>query len=384
MKITCTQENLARSLSYLERATGKQSTLPILSNFLLSGGKGGLKLSATNLEIGVVSVIGAKIDGEGEIAVPVKIVSNFVHNLPLNGVIVLDLDGKTLSLESGGYKMKVRGLDSKDFPIIPEKKGEYLISLPAQDFKVALQKLLPCVSVNESRIELTGVNFLFLEKEVHIAATDSFRLAEQIITLTDDEKGSGYGEFFLNTPSLILPQMAMQEIARIISPDSKVIRFAFEENQVFFDVDGVSLVSRVINGKYPDYKQILPKNFSYTVKISREEILRSVRMAGIFSSQMQGEMLLAFSSEKGEMVVSSQSSDIGENKTVLPVEVTGHGSLKISFNPRYILDGLNVLESDFILLSANSESTPIELRAVYEPENTVSDGFLYIAMPVRK
>lgn len=384
MKITCTQENLARSLSYLERATGKQSTLPILSNFLLSGGKGGLKLSATNLEIGVISVIGAKIEGEGEIAVPVKIVSNFVHNLPSNGIITLDLDGRALSLESGGYKMKVRGLDPKDFPIIPEKKGDYLFSLPAQGFKTALQKLLPCVSVNESRIELTGVNLLFLEKEVHIAATDSFRLAEQVISLTDDEKGSGYVDFSMNIPSLILPQMAMQEIARIISPDSKEIQFAFEENQVFFDVDGVSLVSRVINGKYPDYKQILPKTFSYTVKISREELLRSVRMAGIFSSQMHGEMLLSFSPEKGEMIVSSQSSDIGENKTVLPVEVTGSGSLEMLFNPRYILDGLNVLDSEYILLSANSSTTPIELRAIRETKDALSDGFLYIAMPVRK
>jgi DNA polymerase-3 subunit beta len=384
MKITCTQENLARSLAYLERATGKQSTLPILSNFLLSGGKGGLKLSATNLEIGVISVIGAKIEGNGEIAVPVKIVSNFVHNLPLNGIIILDLDGRTLSLESGGYKMKIRGLDPKDFPIIPEKKGSHLLSLPAQEFKVALQRLLPCVSVNESRIELTGVNMLFLEKELHIAATDSFRLAEQIIPLPDDRKGSGYADFSMNIPSLILPQMAMQEISRIISPDSKEIQFAFEENQVFFDVDGVSLVSRVINGKYPDYKQILPKKFSYTIKISRDELLRSVRMAGIFSSQMHGEMLLSLSSEKGELAVSSQSSDIGENKTILPVEVTGSGSLEMLFNPRYILDGLNVLDSEYILLSANSGTTPIELRAVHESMDAMTDGFLYIAMPVRK
>lgn len=135
MKITCTQENLSHSLSYLERATGKQSTLPILSNFLLSGGKNGLRLSATNLEIGVTSVIGAKIDGEGEIAVPVKIIGNFVHNLPSNGIVTLDLDGRSLSLESGGYKMKIRGLDPKDFPIIPRKKGDDLVSFPAQAFK---------------------------------------------------------------------------------------------------------------------------------------------------------------------------------------------------------------------------------------------------------
>lgn len=384
MKITCTQENLARSLSYLERATGKQSTLPILSNFLLSGGKAGLKLSATNLEIGVISVIGAKIEGEGEIAVPVKIVSNFVHNLPSNGIITLDLDGRTLSLESVGYKMKVRGLDPKDFPIIPEKKGEYMISLPAQSFKIALQKLLPCVSVNESRIELTGVNFLFFENAVHIAATDSFRLAEQIIPLSDAERGSSYADFLLNTSSLILPQMAIQEVARIISSDSKLVRFAFEENQVFFDVDGVSLVSRVINGKYPDYKQILPKNFSYSVRISREEFLRSVRMAGIFSSQMHGEMILALFPEKKELVVSSQSSDIGENRTVLSVDMTGGVPLEIVFNPRYVLDGLNVFDSESILLSANTNATPIEFRALDSPKGAPLDDFLYIAMPVRK
>lgn len=384
MKITCTQENLSKALSYLERATGKHSTLPILSNILLSGKNGSLKLSATNLEIGVMASVGAKIEGDGDIAVPVKIVGNFVSNLPSSEIVSLDLSGNTLSLSSGGYAMKVRGLDAKDFPIIPEKKGEYLLSFPAQEFKRALQRLLPCVSVNESRIELTGINLLFFENEVHMAATDSFRLSEQIITISKEGKQSGYDSFFRDTPSLILPQMALQEIARIISPDTKNIRFAFEENQVFFDVDGVSLVSRVINGKYPDYKQILPKGFSYTAKISREEFLRSVRMAGIFSSQMNGEMSISLLPEKSEIEISAQSSDVGENKTILKADVVGGEPLRILFNPKYVLDGLNVFDSQSILLSANSSSTPIELRSVNESKQSSTDDFLYIAMPVRK
>lgn len=383
MKIICTQENIAKALSFLERASGKQSTLPILSNFLLCNENGNLKLSATNLEIGVTARVSAKIEGSGEIAIPVKIVSNFIHNLPAGDVVSMDISENTVVLESGGYNMKIKGLDPKDFPIIPEKQGKYAFSLPAQKFKNALQKLLPCVSVNEGRIELTGVNFLFLEDEIHMAATDSFRLAEYILSLPQKSISSEY----LNQ-SFILPHITLQEVARIISPETEFIKVSFEENQVFFEIDGVSLVSRIINGKYPDYKQILPKIYSYEAVISREEFLRAVRMASVFTSQMSGEMSISLIPHKGEVWVSSRSTDIGENKTLLHCDVGGSDSLEIVFNPRYILDGLTVLDTEKVIFFANSNSTPIALKGSFSEKSPEApdkkDPFLYIAMPVRK
>jgi DNA polymerase-3 subunit beta len=383
MKVTCTQENLAKALSFLERATGKQTALPILSNFLLRVEKGKLKLSSTNLEIGVTTYVNAKIEGVGEIAAPVKIISNFVGNLPSGEIVTIDIQGNAVSLESGGYDMRVKGLDPKDFPIIPEKKGGISFFLPAQELKSALQRILPCVSMNESRLELTGVNMLFLEREVHIAATDSFRLAEQVLGLPDGACGEGYDAFREQNASLILPHITMQELTRIISPETDTIEVTFEENQVFFDIDGVSVVSRIINGKYPDYKQILPKEFGYVAKLSRDELLRAVRMAGVFASQMSGEMLVSVFPEKGEVRVSARSSEVGENHTVIHGEITGGEPVQILFNPRYVIDGLNALSSDSVLLLLNSPSTPAGFRMIGS-DGLTDEAYLYIAMPIRK
>jgi len=383
MKIICTQENLSKSLSFLERATGKQTALPILSNFLLRIEKGKLKLSSTNLEIGVTTYVNAKIEGGGEIAAPVKLVSNFVGNLPSGEVVTIDVQGNSVSLGSGGYNMRVRGLDSKDFPIIPERKGEYSFLLPAQALKSALQRILPCVSMNESRIELTGVNMLFHENEVHMAATDSFRLAEQILRLSGGIPRERYDAFREQNPSLVLPHITMQELVRIISLETESVSVTFEENQVFFDIDGVSIVSRIINGKYPDYKQILPKEFLYSVKLSKEELLRAVRMAGVFTSQMSGEMLVSVLPEKGELHVSARSSEVGENRTVIRAEISGGDPIQILFNPRYVIDGLNALSSDSVMFLLNAPSMPAGFRML-DPEGVMDREYLYIAMPIRK
>lgn len=385
MKIVCVQENIARALSFLERASGKQSTLPILGNFLLKNENGQLKLSATNLEIGVTTFVSAKIEGESQIALPVKIINNFIHNLPTGDVVSMNIDGNSVSLESGGYTMKIKGVSPKDFPIIPEKKGEYFIILPAQEIKKALQNILPCVSLNDGRIELTGVNFLFTETEVNIAATDSFRLSEYTHSIPRANASPQYLDFAKEKPSFIVPQMPLQEITRMISPETETVKISFEENQVFFDIDGVLVVSRIINGKYPDYKQILPKDYRYAAIISREDFIRAVRMASVFSSQSHGEMTLSLIPSKNEIRINSQSANVGENETVLSCEISGEEPLEIVFNPRYILDGLSVIETETVHFLANSSSTPIALKNIFKKgSETKNDTFLYIAMPVRK
>ncbi|MEI6650424.1 MAG: DNA polymerase III subunit beta [Candidatus Moraniibacteriota bacterium] len=383
MRITCTQENLAKAFSFLERVTGKQTSLPILANFLLQAENGRIKLSATNLEIGVTAFVNAKIEGVGEIVAPAKILNGFIHNLPGSEVVTLSVDGNSIVLESGGHTMRVKGFDMKDFPIIPQQKGDFLFSFPANELKNALQRLLPCVSLNESRLELTGVNFLFSDTDIHIAATDSFRLAEQMIALPTSMQYAGYRDFINEHPSIILPFITLQEIIKAVSPETKEVKVSFEENQVFFDIDGVRIVSRVINGKYPDYKQILPKEFVYSAKMSRDELLRAIRMASVFASQMNGEMLLSLIPEKGEVVIASRSSDVGENRTVLLGEVTGGEPLQASFNPRYLIDGLTILDTKEVILQMNTASSPAGIRAVGS-EGVDADTFLYIAMPIRK
>ncbi|MDP2837927.1 MAG: DNA polymerase III subunit beta [Candidatus Moranbacteria bacterium] len=382
MKVTCTQENFARALSYLERVVGKQTTLPILSNFLLETEKGRLKISATNLEIGVIVFIGAKIEKEGRITVPAKILSNFIYNLPGGDILNLEENHQHLKVVSTNYQIRIKGMDGKDFPIIPQYTKEYQYIFPAQEVKNALSRLLFCVSVNEARLELTGVCLSFGTATLHMAATDSFRLAEEILSL--EKQKIQPQEFPSEQQSLIVPSGVLHEILRVITPESVEIKMSLEENQLFFEVDGVEIISRVINGKYPDYRQIIPKNFSLQVIFEKQALQRAVKMAGALSLYSSGEIALVFDSEHKTCTFLSQSHEIGENKTVLPVEYKqGETPLTMVFNPRYILEGINALSSEKILFCANSGATPAALRMV--DENMASDErYLYIMMPIRK
>ena len=382
MKLVCTQENLGKALSHLERVVGRQSTLPILSNFLIETEKGRLKISATNLEIGVVVYIGAKIEREGRITTPAKLLSNFIHNLPSGDVLELEADAQSLKITSAGYQMRIKGMDGKDFPIIPQYKDDYFFSFPAQELKNALSRLLFCVSLNEARLELTGVHIFFYPDALHLAATDSFRLAEEVIPF--QEHKSGYEAFLQSTDALILPGNTLQEILRVITPESSEVKIALQENQIFFEIDGVQIISRVINGKYPDYKQIIPKSFSTSVLLSKEAFQRAVKIASAFSSYNANEVLFSFDPEGKKCTITSQSQEVGDNKTVLDVEYqSGESPLQITFNPRYVLDGLNALSGEKILFLANSASTPAALRML-ESDGAPSDRYLYIIMPIRK
>ncbi|MDD2766874.1 MAG: DNA polymerase III subunit beta [Candidatus Moranbacteria bacterium] len=384
MKLICTQENLNRIISYLEKVAGKQSTLPILSNFLLETENGRLKISATNLEIGIIGYIGAKIEKEGKIAIPAKLLSNFIHNLPLGDVLELESDTEGLKIISTAYQTKIKGLDGKDFPIIPEYKEEYFFSFPAQELKRALSRLLFCISVNNARLELTGVHIFFYKDHIELASTDSFRLAEETIPLV--VQGSEYDAFLTNNQSLIIPGNTLHEIIHIITPESKDVKIALKENQIFFEIDGVQIISRIINGKYPDYKQIIPKNFQFQAVFEKESLQRALKIASSFSSYNSSEITLHLQSKEKQCVVSSESQEIGTNKAILPIEIIKDNiePLTIIFNPRYLLEGISALGSEKILFSANDKSTPVELRISDTKNTLLTENYLYIVMPIRK
>ncbi len=382
MKVTCTQENITRALSYLERIVGRQTTLPILSNFLLETEKWRLKISATNLEIGVIVFIGVKIEKEGRITVPAKILSNFIYNLPSGDILQLEVENQHLKVVSTTYQIRIKGMDGKDFPIIPQYKKEYQYIFPAQEIKNALSRLLFCVSTNEARLELTGACVSFSEDKLHIAATDSFRLAEETISFLGEKRD--YQKLLGENQSIIIPNGVLNELIRVITPESTEIKMALEENQIFFEVDGVEIISRIINGKYPDYNQIIPKDFSLQVIFKKEELQRAVKIAGALSSYSSGEIALVFEKKTKTCTFLSHSQEIGENKTVLSVGyIKGDAPLTIVFNPRYMLEGISALSGEKVMFSANNAATPAALRMVNE-EETPDEQYLYIMMPIRK
>lgn len=383
MKLICAQENLNQAITYLERVIGRQTSLPILGNFFLETKKGRLKISATNLEIGVIAYIGAKITEEGQVAIPAKVFANFIHILPKGDVLNLESDKAGLKIETTRHNIKIKGVDGMDFPIIPQFEKEYFFSFPAQELKTALSRTLFSVSVNNTRLELTGIHLFFFEKEIHLAATDSFRLAEEIIPLLNPS--IGYKEFLQINHSLIIPSNTLYEILHILSPESTEVKIALEENQIFFEIDGVQVISRIINGKYPEYKQIIPKNFSFQCEIDKDDFQRSIRIASNFLTPGPGEITLTFDPSNQICLISSQSQEIGENKTTLPISViTGSSPLTIVFNPRYLLDGINVLSGEKVIFFANDGVTPVVLRMRSEANDTINEHYLYVIMPIKK
>jgi DNA polymerase-3 subunit beta len=376
MKLSCTQENLRVALSSLERVVGKQSTLPILSNILLETERGQLRLSATNLEIGVITSIGAKIEAEGKITLPAKLLINFIQNLALDQVVSIEQIGTQVVLESGNYTVKINGLDGKDFPIIPERTEGRIFSIEADALRQGLQKTLFCVSLNESRAELTGVLWGFRDGVLILTATDSFRLAEWRMK----EKIEGdINSLESSQASVIIPAYTLQEVLRVMSQNAGRVSVALEENQIFFEIGSTRIVSRLINGKFPEYQAIIPKQFSTEIVLRQDEFQRALKIATSFSAYSSGEVVFRLNPEESRLEIQSQSQGIGEQVAKIPYEGVLSEPLQIVFNPRYILEGASILTGSQIRIALNSASTPVRISSDIEQE-----GYIYIVMPIRK
>jgi len=381
MKLTCTQENFKKAIYSTERVVGKQITLPILENILLETDGGMLKISATNLEIGVFLKIGAKIEEEGKITVPARLLSNFINNLPSVSTVSLSVVDQTLHIESGSSKAQIKGLQATDFPIIPEMEGEFLFSLPAQEMREAIPRLMVCVSLDNTRPELTGLNVVLDKLEVRLAATDSFRLAEAVVTLIKDNP-QAYDAFMDKTTSIIVPLSTISEVFRVIGNDTQNIKIGIEESQIFFQIDNVRIVSRLINGKYPPYQQIIPETFTTKVFLPKDEVLRAVKIAGIFTHSKAGEVKFTVNAMGKEVYVQSKAEEVGENKTILIAEVEGPDQEAL-FNPRYMADGLNAISTSHLVLLMNSGSSPAVLRMVQGEKREEMLNYTYIIMPIK-
>lgn len=381
MKAVCTQENFKKAIYSTERVVGKHITLPILENILLETEGGMLKISATNLEIGVFLKVGAKIEREGRITIPAKLLSSFVNNLPSDSTISLDVGNQVLKVSSGGYEASIKGLEAHDFPIIPEMEEDFMFSLSAQELRAALPRLISCVSMDNTRPELTGVNVTLGEENISLAATDSFRLAEEEVNLKKDKEDE-YKIFSDKKNSVIIPASTFSEILRVIGPETREIKVSIEESQVFFQIDNVRIVSRLINGKYPEYKQIIPQSFSTKIVLSKDELLRAVKIAGIFTKSGSGEVMVEADPDSGDVFVRSKTEEVGENTAKLASSVKGEKQ-KIVFNPRYIIDGIQSVSTPKLALLMNNESSPAIIKMVEGKDNKEVDSFTYVIMPIK-
>jgi DNA polymerase-3 subunit beta len=382
MKLSCTQENLNRGLLISSHIASKNVNLPILNNVLFRAEGGVITLLATNLEIGIKCEVRGKIENEGAITLPAKLFADYVGSLP-NDKIDLDLRDQTLEIKCKNYETRIRGAATSEFPLIPEVAKEGGYSLDVEKFREATNQIVFATSTNEIRPEISGILLHFdgQKKKVVVAATDSYRLAEKTLDLT-----SGEGE---NSREVIVPARTMQEVLRILSvfresensEAPNVVKIYIAENQIMFSLNGVDLVSRVIDGQYPDYKQIIPASWQTRAAFNRNELIKAIKTASLFAKPGIFDVTFALKPGKekmGELVLSSANSQFGENTAKLEAEIEG-SETETTLNYRYLLDGLGAMEVEEVYLELTNGESPCLLR----PKVETSD-YLYIVMPIKK
>ncbi|MCU0678848.1 MAG: DNA polymerase III subunit beta [Planctomycetes bacterium] len=375
MKISTLQENLKSGLLITGHIAGKNINLPILNNVLIRAEKGNIKLITTDLELGIVAAIRGKIEKEGDFTVEAKIISDYIALLP-NKKVDLEKRENKLQIKSENYKTTMNGLGADEFPLIPKVEREDYFKADIDDFKQAITQVIFAVSSSETRVELSGALFCFTSNNLTIAATDSYRLAERQIKITTNTK---------EERKIIIPAKTLQELVRILSAWRGVpneggeneIQFYVSDNQILFTLPGVELISRLIEGQYPDYKQIIPTNSETKAVLNRLELIRAVKASALFSKTGINDVNLDFPAGKNKVIISSASSQAGENITELDARASGKDN-SIVVNYRYLLDGLNNIEGENIKIDIANSNTPCVLR----PED--DETYLYIIMPIKQ
>ena len=367
---------MKKGLSIVGHITTKNINLPILNNVLIKADSSGVELVRTNLEIGIVHRLRGKVEEEGGFTVDSKTISEYVNFLAGDNVEVSE-NAEELKIECDNYKTKIKGENAREFPLIPTLSGENFCVCDIEELKRALSRVIFAVSTNENRVELSGVLFSFFGSRLVLASTDSYRLAEKEIII--DWQGAP-----IEDQKFIVPAKTIQEFLRMISNFSdsdsseenvKQVKIFISDNQIMFSVDSTDLVSRLINGNFPDYRQIVPEKFNTSVILNRVEFLRAVKAASIFSKSGINDVGLDF--KNGKLVVYSSSGQSGESRIELSCRQNGSDN-EITVNFRYLLDGLNNISDEEINLKVISDNSPCMLSPVKE------ENYFYIVMPIRQ
>lgn len=361
MIIIANQKNLKDGLGVVDKIVSRNTALPILQNIVLKTENGRLKLSSTNLEIGINYWLGAKIEEEGEIAVPARIFSDFISNIK-DEKIILKSKENILSANSNNYQTKIIGFSAKDFPIIPKNKEGSFAVIAARELFDLFATVVEAAALSETRPELSGVFVNFSAGHIETAATDSFHLAEKILVKKNKEQ-----------KSVIIPRQTVQELIRTVSNLEGYISLSLSENQIFFTSPDWEIVSRLIDGRYPDYKKIIPEKWLSRVLIGKKSLEENIRLASIFSSGISDVKISA--KEKGFRIF-AKNSERGEISAVTEANLKNE-PFELVINYRYFLDGLKIIPTENVILEFTGEGNPLILRP--EGRNDIT----YLIMPLR-
>ena len=368
MKFSCTQENLNQGLNVVSHIAHRSASLPILNNVLIKIEEKTISLIATNLEIGVSYSLRGKAEVDGLVTVPARLFTDYVNLLPKEKINIA-VENDILNVACSNYQTKINAQPASDFPLLPTLEKKTPLTVSVDELISGLKEALFAVSHSETRPEITGVLFKITPRELIIVATDSYRLAERKINLSkslDEER------------EIIVPARTVQELLRILGGlggEVEEILIYLTENQILFTCGQIELISRVIEGKYPDYQQIIPKGVDTKIIVNTDELMRVIKAASLFSKTGINDVNLECSD--GELVVSSASSQAGENMVKLPVEIEGEKN-SIVLNFRYFLDGLQNMDTKEVELEIVDKNTPCLLKPKGKKD------YLYIVMPIKQ
>ncbi len=373
MKVTVLQESLAHGLSIVSRAVSPRSTLPVLSNVLLASDEGRLRLSATNLELGITSWIGAKIEEEGSTTVPARTFVDLVGTLPQEQVsFSLATATQTLNVRCGASNTDIKCIDAQEFPPLPVPEMEGAILLNIADFKDMISQVIFAASVDEARPVLMGVLVTVEKDTITMAAADGFRLSVRKGTLS---------QAVPQPVTAIIPARALGELARVASDGNETISMVMPKGrgQVIFRMKEVEVVSQLIDGTFPDYQQIIPRSYKSRTILSTPALLKACKQAEIFAREGSNVARLDIKSagdlEPGAVEISAQSEETGSNETIVAATIEGVGLL-IAFNVKYMREVLEVVKSPNVALETSAANAPGVVRPVGD------DNFLHVIMPM--
>lgn len=367
MKVSVTQANLHKALSVVGKIVGSRSTLPVLSNVLLATDANRLKLSSTNLEIGINTWIGAKVEETGSLTIPARLFSDYVSSLG-EGNILLDQEKQTLSVKNQQTESHINGIEAKEFPSIPSFKKTAALKIEANQLKGALAQVVGAASFDDTRPILNGVYFMSEKTTLVVAATDSYRLAEKTLTLAKAPK---------EQLKIIVPARTAQELLRMLDTESGDVELVSEENQVMFRFGDTELISRLIDGEYPNYQQLIPEDVLTTIEIPTKELQNNTKLAALFARESGGSVTLSADAKGQKLELKATASQVGDSTSSIAVKITGEDAV-VALNSRYLLDALNSIQSEVLKVEITGKVNPCLLRPV-----TKQDDYLHLIMPLR-
>ena len=367
MKVSCLQENLSKGLSIVGRAVSPRSTLPVLGNVLLVTDAGRLKLSATNLEVGINCWIGARVEEDGSTTVPARTFIDLVNALPPEQVdMELVVRTQTLNLHAGRSEANIKGIDAQEFPIVPVPEGEGGIPVEAAVLRTAIEQVAFAAATDESRPILTGVLAKFEGTQLTLAAADGFRLSVRTIPLPQSVP---------DPFSIIIPARALTELGRISGEQEEpiVITVTPTRNQVIFQLTDIVLVSQLIDGNFPDYRQIIPQDHATHTVVDTAALLKACKTALIFARDAAHITRVHVKPDSelspGHVVISATSAETGDDVSELDASIEGE-EVEIAFNVRYLIDLLSVIGTPQVALDTTTSSSPGVVRPIGDVDYT--------------